>query len=179
MYAYDTPTYTQSMQQQFYMQPSYDQPFMYSVPPRNPWMSSMQQHMAYDTRPQTNHLMGVLVKIAVIIIIPYAYYKFFTSFPLMIPNLLINAITLNWDAVKEQIKDMTDPSAYLESLQWLSLVIVVALVFLGFCLTKDIRNRRNMLGKVLKKLFPKLVAYVIPLAGQLMLLFDVLACFVT
>tara|TARA_B100002051_G_scaffold220418_1_gene214163 strand:+ start:251 stop:499 length:249 start_codon:yes stop_codon:yes gene_type:complete len=81
------------------------------------------------------------------------------------------------NAVYEQLGNIFNPRAYLESFLWLLLTIGIAISFKIYC---ELRHgRMNVSTVLLKKVFPKTIAYMLPVAGQLLLVTEVLRCFTT
>ena len=126
------------------------------------------------------NIVSIVTKILVVVGIPYALYKFFVTFPLNIINFFINLFHLEFGKLWNQLKSIFDVNKYRESLRWLLGSIVIALSFMGVCHTKQLLGDGFEMGmiikKLIKKLLPRVFAFLIPFLGQALMVFDVIKC---
>lgn len=127
-------------------------------------------------------IVGIVLRILVVVGIPFAYYKFFTTFPLNILNALINLVTLNFSAIGEQFRNLLNIHAYIESFLWCLLSVFIAVIFIGYCYMKDAfaggSDFKMIIKFLLKKLLPKFVLYIVPYLGQAIMAFELIKCFI-
>lgn len=133
-----------------------------------------------ETMMKMINIVSIVTKILVIVGIPYTLYKFFVTFPLNILNFLINLFQLEFGKLWDQLKSIFDINKYRESLRWLLGSIVIALSFMGVCYAKQLVGDGFEMGtiakKLIKKLLPKMFAFIVPFLGQALMVFDVIKC---
>jgi hypothetical protein len=184
-----TQPYTQQQQYQQTQPYTQQQQYQQTQPYTQPY-ARQQQH--YQTQPyaqqyaQTDFakkqkmlkIVGYVVKLLVIIGVPYSIYKFLKTFPLNIARMLYNLVTLRWGQLSEQLKDIFDINAYLLSFMWVIIGILFGLLLLAYCaVKKHIENgTRGIFALVLKEILAKFIKSLIPIIGQSLLIKDIVQC---
>jgi hypothetical protein len=181
------PQYAPPQPQYAPPQPQYAPPQPQYTPPQPQYAPRLQQQ-SKKTRVgnsllpngmEMEQIVGIILKITVIVLVPFSAYKAYTSLPFDILKVFENLFKLDFSAAGNEISKVLNLTEYKDTLIWLLVMVITATTFIGYCKYKELllKDENAAISQVIKQVFPKLILYVVPVAGQGILVADIVKCF--
>ena len=126
-------------------------------------------------------VIGIIIRIIVLVGVPYCFYRWFKIFPLNIWYFFLNLIRGRFSDMGKQLRNIFSIKAWIRTFLWHLLGMSIAFGFIAYCMIRDLLyggfGFKDIILSVIKRLFPKLLARLIPFIGQIFMIFDIIRCF--